>query len=63
MITILQEHASSFIKSDNEIMHMFKTLHLDMSGKIAQEMQNRRLFSKLSEGDMAATEPKTIDLL
>lgn len=44
-------------------MHMFKTLHLDMSGKIIQEMQNRRLFAKLSEGDMAATEPKTIDLL
>lgn len=63
MITILQEHASSFIKSDNEIMLMFKTLHLDMSGKIIQEMQNRRLFAKLSEGDMAATEPKTIDLL
>ena len=44
-------------------MHVCESLYLDMSGKITQEMQNRRLFTKLSERDMAVTEPKFIDLV
>ena len=49
-------------KSDNETMHLCKTLYLDMKGKIAQQMQNR-FITKLCEGNLAAVEPKTIDLV
>ena len=46
-------------KDSDEILHECQTLCLDaFVRKIALEMQNSKLISKLSEGDMVATEAK-----
>ena len=46
-------------KGENETLHECQTLYLDVRvRKIAQEMQITKLLTKLSEGDMVATEAK-----
>lgn len=43
--------------NESEVLHVCQTLYLDMRIRnIAQEMNNKKLLVKLSEGDMVATE-------